>query len=210
MEELLQKKNFTKRRIRITPRELLYEVSRWGNVDETPIPFEDLTKSITNHQEAFSIWRYLNWLFLYFGVIWLFTGIVGHSPYASSGESLLLSLLLFLLAGFFFWMYKYTQEHCWKLRLTNGTYLFILKNVPSEENVDEFIETIYDRRDEYLIPVLGEINPRVNYETQLENLKFLQYLRVWEEKEYTAAKEKLDEACGQKPRAIGFGNHWQA
>jgi len=210
MEELLQKKNFTQRRIRITPRELLYEVSSWGNLNETAFPFEDLTKSITNYQEAYSIWRYLKWLFVYLGVIWLFTGISGSSKYASSGESLLLSLFMVGLAIFFTWIYKYTQEHYWKLRLTNGTYLFIHKNLPSEEEVDKFIEAIYAHRDEYLISVFGEINPRINYETQLNNFKYLQYLQVWEEEEYTAAKEKLDEACGQKARAIGFGNHWQA
>lgn len=75
--------------------------------------------------------------------------------------------------------------------------------------MDEFIEEIYARRDEYLIPIFGEINPRVNYETQLANFRYLQYLQVWEQDEYVAAKEKLEEACGQKARVIGFGNHWQ-
>jgi hypothetical protein len=210
MEELLQEKNFTQRRIRITPRELLYEESRWGKVNEIPIPFECVTKSITNQQVVNNYWLVIGLFFAYLGMLFLYGAFFDKEKDLTQGESLMTSLVMFMIAGAFGGLYQYTKEEFWKLRLTNGTYLFILKNMPSEEEVDEFIETIYARRDEYLIPVLGEINPRVNYETQLENLKYLQYLQVWEEKEYTAAKEKLDEACGQKPRAIGFGNHWQA
>lgn len=211
MEELLQRKNFTQRRIRITPRELLYEESRWGKVNEIAIPFEDLTKSITNHQVVDNYWLFPCLFFASLGISFLNDVFFEKAKHElSQGEYLMTSLLMFMIAGIFLGVYLYTKQEFWKLRLTNGTYLFIHKNVPTEEEVDEFIETIYARRDEYLIPIFGEINPRINYETQLANFRYLQYLQVWEDEEYTAAKEKLEEACGQKPRVIGFGNHWEA
>ncbi len=179
------------------PNELLYELSEWGSVDEVAIAYEGLGKTITNNQKVYQIWLYASIAFVFFGIVWL-------QALLSTGEWMFTPLVFIFLGASFYWAFVTTKESYWKLPLSNGRYVFILKNMPSEEEVDELIDAIYAQRDIYLNEEYGVINPLINYDVHLDNFKFLKRLDVWDEERYKMEKDKLDATFGQKKQLIGF------
>ena len=92
----------------------------------------------------------------------------------------------------------------WRIRLSNNQYLVLNKNIPSESQTNDFINSIYLAQKEYLRANYLIIDARLNYENQVETLKWLKTLNAISQEEYKQYYQQLKNLILPEKRAIGF------
>lgn len=97
------------------------------------------------------------------------------------GATSAVSLLLYILS----------RKDYIKIRIDNDKALCFFKNIPSEEQVEMFLQKLFDKRDDYLRKNYLDLDPRLPYEKMAKNLQILFEYRVIDQGEYDQKKMEL-------------------
>ncbi|MFC7773659.1 hypothetical protein [Flavobacterium sp. GCM10027622] len=197
MNTFKQSKFFITREFEITETHLNYRVLKYGNETELKIPFENLREKTS--------FRNLNIEFLFiagfFGllaslsVFWKMEDETIDSGMIFFFGSVSIGFLLYFIIG---------RVNQWRIRLSNNQYVFINKKNPSQSQTEDFINAIYEAQKEYLRSNYLIIDSRLNYENQVETLKWLKSLNAISQEEYKQKYEELRKLILPEKRTIGF------
>lgn len=197
IRELNQRTIFVKRRTVIEENKILYYETVFGKEMSASVAYEDLSANKMPHT---IIYKNIG---LYIGLIAFATCIT----YISKDDKemvpyLRLVFALFLVATcMFHYLYK---ETVWKLKLHNLTYIFINMQSPDKNEVDNFINALFEQRRKYLRETYLHISRNLPYEPQFNNLKFLKKSEAISGEEYLELIAKLDTLFDDGKKPIGF------
>ena len=96
------------------------------------------------------------------------------------------------------------NENSWKIRTHNNGYLILFKKHPNQNFVDEFISTLFLERDNYLRERYLSLDPNLNYETQVNDLRWLRNVEAISKDEFDKYYSDLKLLYAPKRGAIGF------
>ena len=196
--ELHQKRFFTKRRIEIKENKVFYKSSKLSNESEVNVPFEELT----NFKESHIISNFYVLLASVFLLLFSLVSIISRNDKDSDPRVWKCLTISFLISSF---VYYVTRENLWKIKVQNGTYLFVYKNIPNKNEVNNFIQLLFEQRDQYLKETYSELNRNVSYEAQLNNLQWLKKVEAINKAEYEKKLEELNSLLNLKQKVvIGF------
>jgi hypothetical protein len=197
-KELIQKKGFTKREAKILDTKIVYKSTLFGRESEVSIGYEDLSKYKNAHL--------LNRKNFYIPVIVL--GLLSFSSFMWRNDKdfdpnvWILWGILFLISTL---LYLISIEKLWKVRVQYNMYLFFFRNIPSKKEVDEFIEYLFETRDNYLRETyFFEPNKNSSYESQKNNFQWLRKSEVITGAEFQNSMKKLEAVFNNDLKKIGF------
>ncbi|MFY7729464.1 MAG: hypothetical protein ACOVRN_08110 [Flavobacterium sp.] len=197
IRELNQRWFFKKRKISIYETNLVLKNSNLTNLSELTIRYEeiegnkeDYITSIKNFKLYIRISSYLT------GFLFILSDI---TEYLSHTYIFSLMVFIGLILHHFI-----TREKVWKIKLVNNTYIILNKKIPNEETVNDFIETLFRQRNQYLRETYLFVNVNMPYDYQFENLKWLRKIGVINTEEFNAMRGKLDALFNGNRRAIEF------
>ena len=198
MRELNQNRIFIKRQAKIFDNKIVYKSNYFGKECEATIHFEELlrhkdsdTFNTLNIKTVAVILIYTIPIFFAYGNsvdddwnAWIFLGC------------------LHIILGIFYW---FNRQDLWKVKVSNNTYLFFFKKIPSQKEVDSFIEYLFTSRDKYLKETyLNNSNRLLSYESQLNNLDWLYKVEAIDKPEYEKKKYELDSMFNADFNKIGL------
>jgi len=196
--ELHQKRFFTKRRIEIKENKVFYKSSKLNDESEVNVPFEELT----NFKESHIISNFYVLLASVFLLLFSLVSIISRNDKDSDPRVWKCLTISFLISSF---VYYVTRENLWKIKVQNDTYLFVYKNIPNKNEVNNFIQLLFEQRDQYLKETYSELNRNVSYEAQLNNLQWLKKVEAINKAEYEKKLEELNSLLNLKQKVvIGF------
>ncbi|WP_264565045.1 hypothetical protein [Flavobacterium sp. N3904] len=195
--ELHQKRFFTIRKIIIHENKVFYKSSKFGNESEINIPFEELT----NFKESHIISNFYVSLISATLLLFSLVSIIYRSDKDFDPDIWKFWTLSFIVGAIFYFI---TRENLWKIKVQNNTYLFIFKNVPDKDEVNSFIQSLFDTRNKYLRETYSELNRNVSYEKQLNNLQWLKKIEAIKKVEFEKKREELNSLFNFEKNVIGF------
>lgn len=195
--ELHQRRFFTIRKIKIYENKVFYKSSKFGNESEINIPFEELTIFKESHILSNFYVSLISGVLLFISII----SIIYRNDKDFDPDIWKFWTIAFIVSAFFYFV---TRENLWKIKVQNNTYLFIFKNVPDKEEVNSFIDSLFDARNKYLRETYSELNRNVSYETQLQNLQWLKKIEAIQKVEFEKKREELNSLFNFEKNAIGF------
>jgi len=199
MRELIQNKNFVKRKLRITDSKLFHTVSKFGNGNEVDIPFENLNGEKVSQKSTNNIFLMIA------GVIFLIAIATQISLYRGGTGEKFAGLFW---AGFgvvFLVIYFLSKQNFWKIRLTNESYIYIHKNIPNKSATDQFLSELMKSRNEFLKENYAIVDENLSYESQLNNFKWLKSIDAISKDEFDKKYAELKKSVKQEKPNIGFG-----
>jgi hypothetical protein len=201
-KELFQKRGFTKREAKILETKVVYKSTLFGREFEISIPFENLSR----HKDSYLLNRknfYIPVIALGFltfvTFMWRnekdFQNDLGGYQWIIWGVLFLISATLYLLS----------IESLWKVRVQYNTYIFFFKNIPNKKTVDDFLEYLFEMRDNYLKETyFNKPNKNLSFESQKNNLQWLRKNEVISGSEFKIRMKELEELFNQEQTKIGF------
>jgi hypothetical protein len=201
-KKLVQKRGFIKREAIITETKIIYKSSLFGKPSEVSIPYEDLSRS----KETYLLNRPNFYIpVIVFGLIafcsFMWRDDVDFVKDFGGNRWIFWSILFVLSIP----VYLISLENLWKIRVQYNVYLFFFKNIPNKKEVDEFIEALFETRDNYLRQTyFFEPNKNIPYESQKSNFQWLRKSEVITGIEFQNSIKKLDEVFNVDLKKIGF------
>lgn len=193
MKTLVQKKNFVTRELRISEAKLFCKVSKFGNTNEIDIPFENIDGEKVSFKSSnnvlllvaigVSVLSFIN-LFLTFGK-WI-------------------SIFGFVMATILFVIYWLSIGDFWQVKLMDGNSILVVKDVPDAKTVDHFIDEIIKARNVYLRENFAAIDENLDYESQLNNFKWLKAIKAITKEEFETKHAELKKIYFHSDLNIGF------
>lgn len=199
MKELKQYKNFVKRELRITDSKLFYNVSKFGNGNEVDIPFENLNGEKVSHKTT------NHTLLIIAVVIYLIAIAIQISLYRGSTGEKFAGLFWAGIGTIFLILYLLSMQNFWKISLTNDSYIFIHKNVPSKSATDQFLSELMKTRNDFLKENYALVDDNLSYESQLNNFKWLKSMNAISKEEFDQKYAELKQSVKPEKQNIGFG-----
>lgn len=199
MKELKQNKNFVKRELRITDSKLFYNVSKFGNGNEVDIPFENLNGEKTSHKSTNRT------LLIIAGVIYLIAIAIQIGLYRGGNGEKFAGLFWAGIGTIFFVIYFLSRQNFWKIRLTNDSYIYIHKSIPSKSATDQFLSELMKSRNEFLKENYAIVDENLSYESQLNNFKWLKSINAISKEEFDQKYAELKQSVKPEKPNIGFG-----
>lgn len=198
MKTLLQKKNFVQREVRLTDTKLFCSVTKFGNTNEIDIPFENIDGEKVSYKTA-------NIYFLLISLGCCITAIlISTSSFSETGIHHLTSGIGFLLAISFFLLYWFSRADFWQIKLSDGNSILLHKKIPNEKAVSIFIDEIIKIRNSYLRENYATIDENLDYESQLNNFKWLKSIKAISKEEYDKKYSELKKIINPSDMNIGF------
>jgi galactitol-specific phosphotransferase system IIC component len=195
--ELYQRRFFTIRKIKIYENKVFYKSSKFGNESEINIPFEELTIFKESHILSNFYASLISGVLLLFSLV----SIIYRNDKDFDADIWKVWTIAFIIGTIFYFI---TRENLWKIKVQNNTYLFILKNVPDKDEVNSFIQSLFDARNKYLRETYSELNRNVSYEKQLNNLQWLKKIEAIKKVEFEKKSEELNSLFNLEKNVIGF------
>jgi hypothetical protein len=197
MTTFKQTRFFITREFEITESHLNYRVSKYGNETELKIPFENIREKTSFRNTSIE----LLFASAICGLLALMFILVGLED--KEGEIIMtlffgltsISLLAYFIIG---------RVNQWRIRLSNNQYVILNKNIPSQSQTDDFINYLYTAQRNYLRVNYLIIDARLNYENQLETLKWLKTLNAISQEEYKQYYQELRQLVLPEKKTIGF------
>ncbi|CAM3835705.1 hypothetical protein FLCU109888_04160 [Flavobacterium cucumis] len=193
MKTLVQKKNFDTRELRISEAKLFCKVSKFGNTNEIDMAFENIDGEKVSFKSSNNVLllvaiglvvlSFIN-LFLTFGN-WI--SIVG-----------------FLIAVVLAVIYWLSIGNFWQVKLMDGNSILVVKDVPDAKTVDHFIDEIIKARNVYLRENFAAIDENLDYESQLNNFKWLKAIKAITKEEFETKHAELKKIYFHSDLNIGF------
>lgn len=193
MKTLVQKKNFVTRELRISEAKLFCKVSKFGNTNEIDMPFENIDGEKVSFKSSNNVLLLVSMGLNLLSIINLFLDF---------GKWI--SLLGFVIATILFVIYWLSIGDFWQIKLMDGNSILIVKDVPDAKTVDHFIEEIIKARNVYLRENFASIDENLDYESQLNNFKWLKAIKAITKEEFEAKHAELKKIYFHSDLNIGF------
>lgn len=193
MKTLIQKKNFVTRELRISETKLFCKVSKLGNTNEIDMPFENIDGEKVSFKSSNNVLLLVSMAFNLLSIINLFLDF---------GKWI--SLLGFVIATILFVIYWLSIGDFWQVKLMDGNSILVVKDVPDAKTVDHFINEIIKARNSYLRENFASIDENLDYESQLNNFKWLKAIKAITKEEFEAKHEELKKIYFHSDLNIGF------
>lgn len=193
MKTLIQKKNFVTRELRISETKLFCKVSKFGNTNEIDMPFENIDGEKVSFKSSNNVLLLVSMAFNLLSIINLFLDF---------GKWI--SLLGFVIATILFVIYWLSIGDFWQVKLMDGNSILVVKDVPDAKTVDHFINEIIKARNSYLRENFASIDENLDYESQLNNFKWLKAIKAITKEEFEAKHEELKKIYFHSDLNIGF------
>lgn len=193
MKTLVQKKNFVTRELRISDAKLFCKVSKFGNTNEIDMPFENIDGEKVSFKSSNNVLLLVSMGLNLLSIINLFLDF---------GKWI--SLLGFVIATILFVIYWLSIGDFWQIKLMDGNSILVVKDVPDTKTVDHFIEEIIKARNVYLRENFATIDENLDYESQLNNFKWLKAIKAITKEEFEAKHAELKKIYFHSDLNIGF------
>ncbi|MEP2990926.1 MAG: hypothetical protein ABJN61_11675 [Flavobacteriaceae bacterium] len=200
MKELSQRKFFVKREFRITESKLYYNYSKFGNSTEVDIPFENIEGSKTSHRVSHNI-------ILAVSAVFYLIAVAVYYSYSNGGNGERFAWLFWgVIATVVLGSYFLTRDSFWRIRLSNNSQIYLHKNIPNLSVTTKFIEEIIDARNTYLIEQYSFVDKNLDYDKQLNNLRWLRSIDVINKEEFEIKYAQLRNSINPNQSGIGYSN----
>lgn len=197
MLTIKQRRLFTKKEYNILDTKLHYKTSHIGSESEGIIAFENLSKEKMTYKSTNSMILIISILIYGFsGIGFYFRNEKDFDPNMWIASAFPATILLVI--------YFVMNENSWKIRTHNNGYIYLLKNKPNKNIVDDFIKSLFDNRDNYLIEKYLNLDPNLSYETQVNDLKWLLTVEAITKTEFDKYYQDLKLLYAPKKGIIGF------
>jgi hypothetical protein len=193
MKTLVQKKNFVTRELRISDAKLFCKVSKFGNTNEIDMPFENIDGEKVSFKSSNNVLLIISMGLNLLSIINLFLDF---------GKWI--SLLGFVIATILFVIYWLSIGDFWQIKLMDGNSILVVKDVPDAKTVDHFIDEIIKARNVYLRENFASIDENLDYESQLNNFKWLKAIKAITKEEFEAKHNELKKIYFHSDLNIGF------
>lgn len=193
MKTLVQKKNFVTRELRISDAKLFCKVSKFGNTNEIDMPFENIDGEKVSFKSSNNVLLLVSMGLNLLSIINLFLDF---------GKWI--SLLGFVIATILFVIYWLSIGDFWQVKLMDGNSILVVKDVPDAKTVDHFIDEIIKARNVYLRENFAAIDENLDYESQLNNFKWLKAIKAITKEEFEAKHAELKKIYFHSDLNIGF------
>ena len=193
MKTLVQKKNFVTRELRISEAKLFCKVSKFGNTNEIDMPFENIDGEKVSFKSSNNVLLLVSMGLNLLSIINLFLDF---------GKWI--SLLGFVIATILFVIYWLSIGDFWQVKLMDGNSILVVKDVPDAKTVDHFIDEIIKARNVYLRENFATIDENLDYESQLNNFKWLKAIKAITKEEFEAKHAELKKIYFHSDLNIGF------
>ena len=193
MKTLVQKKNFVTRELRISEAKLFCKVSKFGNTNEIDMPFENIDGEKVSFKSSNNVLLLVSMGLNLLSIINLFLDF---------GKWI--SLLGFVIATILFVIYWLSIGDFWQIKLMDGNSILVVKDVPDTKTVDHFIDEIIKTRNVYLRENFATIDENLDYESQLNNFKWLKAIKAITKEEFEAKHNELKKIYFHSDLNIGF------
>lgn len=198
MEQLIQKRFLKSREVILKETKVRYKVSSYGKSSEVSIPYENIEGELLESSSA-------NNLLLVFSSTTFLITIATFFKLLDDPEAYKYIFLFWVLISsglfFFYWI---SVEKTKKILLSNNSHIILFKYTPSEKETDEFIDTLIRYRNDYLSKKYGQIDPKLNYDSQLANLRWLNSIGVYNNEEFDEKYDELKKSDSPTRTDIGF------
>lgn len=199
MKTLSQKRYFDKREMKISNSRLFYHDQRIGNRNiDFDIPFEEISNLKISH-------RHFEFIFL---AISVFAFFMSYFCFITRNDKDAPPNLwiIFGLGGVFTLIYfLFKSENSWKIKLRSGAAIYVHKNIPNKETVDQFVDYLFTTKNQYLRNTYLNLDKNLSYENQYSNLKWLMSSEIITHEEFEAKYSELKELYNFDKKSIGFG-----
>lgn len=202
MKTLIQKKNFIQREVKLTDTKIFCSVTKFGNTNEIDIPFENIDGEKVSYKTA-----NLYFLLIAFGCCATAVLISISSFKANQIQNLAVGTG-FTLALLFFILYWFSRADFWQIKLSDGNSILLHKKIPNEKTVSVFIDEIIIARNNYLRENYATIDENLDYESQLNNFKWLKSIKAISKEEYDKKYSELKKTINPSDMNIGFNKSW--
>ena len=193
MKTLVQKKNFVTRELRISEAKLFCKVSKFGNTNEIDMPFENIDGEKVSFKSSNNALLLVSMGLNLLSIINLFLDFGNW-----------ISLLGFVIATILFVIYWLSIGDFWQIKLMDGNSILVVKDVPDTKTVDHFIDEIIKARNVYLRENFAAIDENLDYESQLNNFKWLKAIKAITKEEFEAKHAELKKIYFHSDLNIGF------
>jgi hypothetical protein len=187
MEEFKQKRLFNSKRVEFESDGITFYSGTFLNAKEIFIPFDDILPDAITRETKTS--RLFLWITIASGLILsLALWDIFSIPFAIYMVLVFFSGLLFAV---FLFLTIFSRKYMLYITTLSGYLIDFYDKNPSEEVLEEFLETLKTKTFTYLKEKYAVIDIDLPVEKQIENLNFLKDRNVITEKEYEELKEKL-------------------
>lgn len=198
MKTLIQKKNFVQREVKLTDTKLFCSVTKFGNTNEIDISFENIDGEKVSYKTA-------NIYFLLLAIGCCFAAIITLTlSFKETQIQILTAAIGFFLALLFFILYWFSRADFWQIKLSDGNSILLHKKIPNEKAVNLFIDEIIKVRNNYLRENYATIDENLDYESQLNNFKWLKSIKAISKEEYDKKYSELKKTINPSDMNIGF------
>ncbi|MEQ9265973.1 MAG: hypothetical protein RLN81_12165 [Balneolaceae bacterium] len=198
MDQILQKRIFTKHEIYLKETKVKYKVSKIGSTNEVTIPFENIEGDVIDFKSS-------NMVLLYSSIFMLVLSLAILIARISGGDIGEYAEIVWLTIGIaLFIFYLLSRKDLWKIKLIDNNYIYLHKNLPNTDEPKLFIDEMLEHRNQFLKKNYGTLDPNLNYEVQLNKLRWLKSIEVLNQKEFDAKYEELKGYGNPDSKDIGF------
>lgn len=169
-----------------------------GSKDNMDIPFENILPNKFNVRKNSLILFIMSCFFYFLSALVFYLRISGEAIENSAELIWLFVGTILLIIGIT------TIENYWRINLSNNNFIKIIKKSPNKEEVEMFIQKLFEKRDEYLMSNYGHISPNVSYENQLNKIIWLKKMKVLDDNNFQAKKNDLESIFSVSTNKIGF------
>lgn len=198
IKELVQKKGYIKRELKIFETKVHCKTTLFGIVSDIVVPFENLPKQ----KESFVLHR--RSMLVILGLLAFLTLIclIYKDDKEFDPNIWMFFLTIFLLA---IPVYFYSVENLWRVRIGFNVNIFAFKIIPNTIEVDEFFELLFITRNNYLRQTYFlPITKNLTYESQKNNLQWLRKNEVISSSEFEKSISELNNIFISENNKIGF------
>lgn len=198
IKELIQKKGYIKRELKIFETKVHCKTTLFGIVSDIVVPFENLP----NQKESFVLHR--KNVLIIVGLIAFITllCLIYRTDKDFNPNLWIYFGVLFLLS---IPVYFYSIENLWRIRIGYNINIFAFKKIPNNIEVDEFFELLFTTRNDYLRQTYFlPITKNLSYESQKNNLQWLRKNEAILGIEFEKSIEELNKMFMFENNKIGF------
>lgn len=201
--ELKQKTTFNTREFKLFDSKLHYSYSKFGTKNEVVIAFEEISGDKVSHISSNFTLLSLSLAVTLVGIAIIGIVFLVAEPIVNWGLFIFAAVLIIVGIGLFisYWM---SRTNYWKIRLNDGRQLFFHKDGPNGEQTEKFIDELYNLRNKFLRRNYMTVDKNLNYESQLDNFRWLRSIHAISQDEFDSLYNELKRTVDPLKTNIGF------
>jgi hypothetical protein len=178
--------------------EIFISMKQLGNSTEYSIKYEDILANKYHIKSS-------NMVLFSFSIFFIVFFMINFALNYNVDETNLVVSFLWLFAGLVFLGAAInSHENVWNVPTATNQKLKFYFNSPNQLEVNDFIDELFRKRDEYLDSTYGKINPNLAYDIQFNNFSWLKNIQAISHDNYNLKIKNLDEIFKNQSNKIGF------